>query len=400
MLEVAPEPQLIKILLVDDRPENLLALRAALRDDPYELVEAESGYAALDRLDESEFAAVLLDVQMPGMDGFETARQIRARERFRATPIIFVTAIDREEAYEERGYHAGAVDYLFKPVNISILRAKVAVFAELWRAGLEIRRQAELLRERQVRERENEILRQALSARDEFLAVASHELKTPITPLRLQMESFLRLLEQDGGLALVDPSRLRRMLVTSVNQVERLSRVVDELLDVSRFSTGRIELRRELVDLGSLVRQAVGLFTDLARQAGCELVMDIDEGIFGNWDAFRLEQVITNFLTNALKYGAGHPVTVRAWRTREGAAFSVRDHGIGIAPEDCERIFHRFERVHSSRHFGGLGLGLYIAQNIMSLHRGSIEVSSRLGEGAVFTACLPSTESALPAATS
>lgn len=380
-----PQP---KILIVDDRPANLIALRAGLQGCECELIEALSGAEALVRSQENEFAAILLDVQMPEMDGFEVARHIRGGGRNRSTPIIFLTAIEREEEYERMGYTVGAVDYLFKPLNVEILRFKVSVFLDLHRKNLENLRQAELLKEAALREQENLFLKRALKIRDDFLSMAAHELSTPITPLNLQIQSFLQMY-RDGSFASAQPEVILRLLQTSEAQVKRLSRLIEDLVDVSRIKAGRIRIKREMVDLHELVNGIIEAFRQESESVGCEVSFESPGPLPGRWDSLRLEQVVINLLKNSLKYGAGKPVRLKL-RAEAGQVYlSVRDQGIGIAEEDQARIFSRFERAASARHYGGLGLGLFITDQIVKLHGGEISVNSGLDEGAEFTVRLP-----------
>lgn len=370
----------LKLLVVDDRAENLLALRVVL-ESQYELIECLSGFEALKHIKYNEFAAILLDVQMPNMDGFELARLIRKEPQCAHTPIIFITAIHRTDEYEHSGYVAGAVDFLFKPINSEILLAKLAVFAQL-------HQQSEQLRFQALKERENQYLRESLKARDEFLSMASHELKTPITPLTLQMQAFIEML-QEGTLEKAPKDKLLKMLTNSFAQVERLSRTVDELLDVSRFATGKFELKRDKCDLRELVEKVVGSYAEQLRHTNTSVIVEANDKIEGFWDCFRIEQVIINLLTNSMKYGEGKPITISLGTEPGHASFTVRDQGIGIAESDQLRIFNRFERAASPMHYGGLGLGLYIASQIVELHGGTIRVQSEVGKGASFTVRIP-----------
>jgi signal transduction histidine kinase len=386
--EISPEFRPVKILAVDDREENLLALQAALEEPDCELICKLSGPDALLEAEKHDFAMILLDVQMPGMDGFETARRIRKIARAKFTPIIFVTAIYRAEAYVERGYVEGAVDYLFKPLNIDVLRGKVAVFSDLFRKTKELQAQAERLRLSSLREQENEFLKASVKARDEFISIVSHELKTPLTPLSLNIQSFLQLLQEDR-LGSFPRDKLMRMLVTSNNQVDRLSKLVSELLDASRISEGRLHIECEDIDLSEAVRAIAEHYAEPFRRGGCGLEVFIQEGVRGNWDRFRIEQVVTNLLTNAMKYCAGKPVELHVEGNWEEARIHVKDFGIGIAKIDQERIFRRFERAVSSRHYGGLGLGLFISKQIVESHGGRIHVESEPNRETVFTVVLP-----------
>ncbi len=380
----------IKVLMVDDREENLIALEAALGYQGYELISALSGPEALRKVKEHDFAVILLDVQMPGMDGYETAERIRREPRSTATPIIFVTAINRTREQEHRGYGAGAVDYIFKPIDTEILQAKVSIFVELYEKNLEIQRQAVLLKDKEMRERENDWLKKALELRDEFISIAAHELKTPITPLTLQLQSFLQMMDE-GTFFQADPERLKRMLSTSNAQVLRLARIIDDLLDISRISSGALLLQRGEIDLSELVETVITGYAPSLKKAGCEIQTKLHKSLRGYWDGSRLEQVVINLLTNAIKYGAGKPITVETEALEKEVVLRVRDEGIGISQMDQKRIFDRFERAVSARHYGGLGLGLYISNQIAALHQGRICVHSELGKGACFEVYLPHT---------
>lgn len=671
------------ILVVDDHPENVLALAGTLSRPDYAIVTAHSGDEALKKVLRQEFAVVLLDVLMPGMDGFETARLMRGRAASRNVPIIFLTAAGLDVSLIYKGYSVGAVDYLIKPLDPDILRAKVAVFVDLFRKSQTIRWQEEQLREaerrrnqqalresedhyeaafdhapvgiahsdldrrwvrlnqkfcdilgykrelllgrrlddfclpvdleaeqaathrmirgelqhfrrerqlahhsghlvwvnatasvlrdpagrpklfvsviediterkrseerqrflalasecllsslehgatlervgrlavevvadgaiidlsgepadsgpvivhqvpdkvsllRELRRRlsgraadpwakvlasgETELIpdfaaclrgpdgvepelgallerlgtrsamlapvivrgqalgtiaflaetrvygaqdlamiedfahrvafavdnarlykdaREAISARDEFLSIASHELRTPLTPLQIQLQ---RLLSARGGenLDQMSPERLRSILQRAERQVQRLTALVESLLDVSRLSSGRLRLSREQLDLAEVARDVIARFAPEVSQAGCELSLHASGSVPGCWDRLRIEQVITNLLANALKYGSGRPIEVFVQQTEDQAAFRIRDHGIGIDPEKLERIFGRFERAVSPRSYGGLGLGLYIARQIVEAHGGTILVKSAPGDGTEFTMMVP-----------
>lgn len=230
---------------------------------------------------------------------------------------------------------------------------------------------------------------EAIEARDEFLAVASHELKTPLTPLLLQLHTLQKKLheyareEQQAWLA----QRLDKL----GRQGERLNRLISQLLDLARIVGGRLQLEPDLVELTALVRDVVAEFKEQGEltRSGSDVRLQLEDSVVGQWDRMRLEQVITNLLSNALKYGAGKPVTVSVAVRNEAAQITVQDQGIGIAPQDQERIFGRFERAASVRHYGGLGLGLFIVRQIVEAMGGTIRVVSDPGKGATFIAQLP-----------
>ncbi|MFL5318543.1 MAG: ATP-binding protein [Myxococcaceae bacterium] len=224
----------------------------------------------------------------------------------------------------------------------------------------------------------------AVGMRDEFLAIASHELKTPLTAIHLNVEGLLRACEQ--GVAPIDDARQR--LARVKGGVEKLTVLINELLDASRLSAGRLSLHPTSFNLAELVREVCGQFKEEASRRGSAVEVAVQD-IEGSWDRDRLDQVITHLVANALKYGNGLPVTVALERKLSGAQLTVTDRGMGISPEDQSRVFDRFERAVSVHHHGGLGLGLYIAREIVTAHRGTIEVQSERGRGSTFRVMLP-----------
>ncbi|NOK12761.1 sensor histidine kinase [Corallococcus exercitus] len=236
--------------------------------------------------------------------------------------------------------------------------------------------------------RELEMLRDAVRARDEFLSVASHELKTPLTPLQLKLTALLRTVENHPS-ATLPVERIARDLEVARRQVRKLSDLIEDLLDVSRISMGQLRLDRAPMELVSLAKEVVARYAPQSLQVGCAVTLEAPTPIEGNWDRARLDQVITNLLTNALKYGAGKPIQLRVRAEPGLAVVTVRDEGIGISHEDQPRIFERFVRAVSERNYGGLGLGLFITQQIIEAHGGIVQVRSAPGEGSTFTVMLP-----------
>lgn len=529
-----PEGLSVNVLLVDDRPSNILALESLLQDSGLTLLTASSGEEALRQLLRHDVAMILLDVQMPGLDGYATAALIRERERTRDTPIVFITASSPTEAYVARGYELGAVDYIFRPIQPHILRSKVAVFVELYRKREQVRQQAErLLRandelDRRVQERTAELARtntalqaeiaerqraeeqrtqllareqaarahaEAAEARyrslfegtaeailildgegrfldanpaamrllaysreelqerrlddvvssnasdlsvpditaldsqywrgefearrkdgslvavegqttsvalpdgtvcvvglrdiserralqrmqQDFIAMVSHELQTPLTSLKGYAQ-FMQRRETYSAKA-VD---------TILSQVNRLERLIGDLLALTRLESGRLELRRAPLDLVALVRSSVEQAAQLS--ADHHVSLDVPaEPLTGCWDQDRLTQILDNLLTNAIKYSpGGGEIRVRVEDLADEAQVTISDNGVGIPPEALPYLFQRFYRV-SNPHTNaqGLGLGLYITKALVDAHGGQIRAESTVGQGTTISFTLP-----------
>jgi signal transduction histidine kinase len=372
-----PQP-LTKVLLVDDRVENLLALESLLADLPSQRVQickAQSGREALELLLKDDFALALLDVQMPEINGFELAELMRGSEKTMAIPIIFVTAGAIDTKHTFMGYEAGAVDFLYKPLDPRIVRSKVRVFLELEEKRLIIKAQMEELTK-------------ALRARDEFLSMVSHELKTPLTSLRLQLQMTLRRLTIKEG-APVDLEKLLKTFTSADRQVVNLNRLIEELIDVSRIRTGHMTIHPFALDLSLVAKEVVERMSEQLKLANCPVGLDLEEPLMTSCDSLRIEQVITNLLSNAARYASNGPITVKTWSDKNWAYLSVKDSGSGIRPEKQKTIFDRFERDSNDPGIDGLGLGLYIVKQIVKAHRGEIELISPPGQGATFIFKLP-----------
>ncbi|MFC3607788.1 hybrid sensor histidine kinase/response regulator [Stutzerimonas tarimensis] len=384
------------LLIVDDLPENLLALGALLEAPDLNLYKAESAEQALELLLRHEFALAILDVQMPGMNGFQLAELMRSTERTKQIPIVFVSAAGREMNYAFKGYETGAVDFLQKPLDPFAVRSKVAVFVDLYRSRKRLALQLEAL-ERGRREQEVLLaelrstqveLEQAVRLRDDFMSIVSHEVKTPLNTLILEIQ--LRKLQlARNNLGAFDVDGLNTMVERDERQIRSLIRLVDDMLDVSRIRTGKLSIQVAPVDLARLVPGVARNFAPQMKLHGCELTIESPESLEGIWDEFRIEQVLANLLTNAMRYGAGKPVHLRAGPAEGGVLIDVEDQGMGISPANLQRIFYQFERGEGSEGTAGLGLGLYIADQIVRAHGGRIEVRSEEGKGTRFSVWLP-----------
>lgn len=394
----------IKLLIVDDLPENLLALEASIRDDGYSIHQASSGEEALALLLEHEFALAILDVQMPGMNGFELAELIRGMARTKHLPIVFVSAAGKELDYAFKGYENGAVDFLYKPLDAYAVKSKVQVFVDLYRQRTELRRQLVALEESRRRQQAlvSELqtaqvdLRRALQMRDEFMSMVVHELRTPLSVLAMEVRVRQHQVAAQNT-AFFEPENLSKMFERDQRQVRSLTRLIDDMLDVSQIQHGKLSIRRGRCDLSAMLKRVVGEMQGQRSDVTITLQADCVD-LVGEWDEFRLEQVVVNLLTNALRYGAGKPVRVELNQLPGAATIRVSDQGVGIAPDDRARVFEQFVRVGDRLRTPGLGLGLYITKQLVEAHGGTISVESVLGEGSTFTVALPTTAAQAPAA--
>jgi signal transduction histidine kinase len=387
----------VNILLVDDQPAKLLTYETILGELGENLIKVSSASEALQCLLDNEIAVVLVDVCMPDLDGYELAAMIRQHPRFQKTSIIFVSAVLMTDLDRLRGYECGAVDYVPVPVVPAILRAKVSIFAELFRKTRALERlnselEARVAERTSALEATTEALQEANHRKDEFLAMLAHELRNPLAPIRTAVQ-LLRLKE------LAEPHRQRARDVIE-RQVEHLVNLIDDLLDVSRITRGMITLQLEPVLIGAIVARAVETARPAIDAHRHVLEIDLpDELISVEGDKTRLVQVIANILHNAAKFmDPGGRIRLSARREGQYVEIKIADTGIGIAPELAPRIFELFTQVHSKaeRAQGGLGIGLALVRRLTEMHGGNVSVhSDGPGRGAEFTVRLPVMASSL-----
>jgi two-component system sensor histidine kinase/response regulator len=389
----APVPQMERanILLVDDHPENLLALEAVLEPLDENLFRANSGFDALRLLLQHEFAVILMDAQMPEMNGFETAALIRAREKTRNVPIIFVTAHSRDHQQLVESYYVGAVDYIPKPFAPDILRSKIRVFVDLFKKNEQLRRQETIDAERRQREHAEQFekehmrkLTQELETRvvertaeliaaneelESFCYSISHDLRAPLRVISATSKMLL----QDAGSKLADQEKAQ--LVRQADAASRLGELIDDLLSLARLT--QREVKHEDFDISDVASKVGRDLQSIERRH--EII--IQPGLTCHGDVSLVRVLLQNLLENACKYSPNGG-EIRFGKERD--AFFVRDQGIGVDMKYAHKIFLPFERLVLEREFPGTGIGLATAQRVVARHGGNIWVESAEGKGSTF----------------
>jgi signal transduction histidine kinase len=381
----------INVLIVDDEPKNLAVLEAVLDDPAYRLVRASTADQALLALIADEFAVLILDIRLPGMNGLELAQMIKNRKKTASVPIIFLTAYYNEDQHVLEGYDSGAVDYLTKPVNAPVLRSKVAVFAEMHRKNRELaaanssllaevtqRRLAEqkLLEfnqtlEQRVVER-TRALQEADRRKNVFLATLAHELRNPLAPIRTAAQ-----LLESRSLKRTDMLRCRSIIA---RQVTHMAALLDDLLDIARLTNGELVLKKQSVPLQQLLDVAVETAEPLINEKQHRLRVEMPAlPLVLDVDPVRFSQVVSNLLTNAAKYTDPQgQIHLTCTLDEKSVVVSVRDTGIGLPEQMYAKVFDMFVQAEAAkeRAEGGLGIGLALVKALVDLHGGRIDVQS------------------------
>jgi CheY-like chemotaxis protein len=375
-----------KILIVDDRPENLLTLEGILESPELTIIKANSGNEALGLLLEHRFALVLMDVQMPGMDGFETAEIMRSNAKTKNIPIIFVTAISKQRRHIFKGYETGAVDYLYKPLDLEILKSKINAFIDFFKhkEALEIASQ-KLSQTIQELEKSKLEAEEATNAKSKFLASMSHEIRTPLNGI-IGMA--------DLGLMDEDLSELQSERFSDIkNSGQTLLEIINDILDLSKIEAEKLELEETELSLRTLIERIFNTLNISAYDKGNELVCDIDSDIPDTiiGDPLRLRQILINLLNNAIKFTTDGTVKLVISKLdlieeQLRLKFEVIDNGSGIPEETVNNLFESYSQasVDTSRKFGGTGLGLNISQKLVNKMGGTIKVESKTNVGSNF----------------
>lgn len=365
------------ILIVDDSPQNIISLKKVLEKNDFEVDTASSGEEALKKILKKSYVLIILDVQMPGMDGFEVAEAISGYSRAKETAIIFLSAASANVNLITKGYSSGGLDYISKPVDMNILLLKVKTFYRIYEQSRALNQMQDALRA------EIEFRKEAERKKDEFISIASHELKTPMTSIM----GYIQLLER--SIDKNDIETVKTRLHKVQNQVEKLNLLIADLLDISKIESGKLQFNKQYFEFDEVLDHILEVMQQSNPQVKIIKKGCVESKVYG--DEMRLEQVIVNFITNAIKYAPdAEEIHINSSIVDGQMYFSVRDFGIGMSEEHRDKVFGKFYRIEeTSERFQGLGIGLYICQEIIDRHEGKIGVNSVLGEGSEFYYCIP-----------
>lgn len=405
------EQHRVKLLLVDDKKENLLSLQVILAGQGYEFVEASSGKEALRiLLRDQDFAIILMDVQMPLMDGFETAEMIRQSEKLKHVPIIFLTANMDKTEYIFKGYQAGAVDYMIKPLSAEILKAKVIVFADLYRKNHELQVKEEQMKELNIAimaankelalqneaiEKHSQELKLANKELEAFTYVSSHDLQEPLRKIQTFVTMILE--KENDNLSPTGKHQFQRVQ----SAAERMQQLIESLLAFSR--TNATDRNFEMTDLRAVVDDVISEMQEKIDEKNAEV--EVSELFEARIIPFQFAQLMQNLIGNALKFASATTrpkITIKGRILNGGEVFharlaadkkychiSVQDNGIGFEPDFSERIFEVFQKLHSRDVYEGTGIGLAIVKKIVDNHNGFITASGEVNRGARFDIYIP-----------
>lgn len=371
------------VLIVDDKPENVFSLKTILELHSFPTDTALSGEEALRKILRTSYALIILDVQMPGMDGFEVAEAISGYSKAKDMPIIFLSAASTDKKFITKGYTSGGIDYITKPIDPDILLLKVKTFYRLYEQNRELNKiQASLRSEIEFRKKVEGELQDAMKNKDEFISIASHELKTPLTTIK----AYIQLLDR----ALSDGDPTKTYVERALLQVNKLDSLIVDLLDISRIESGKLKFNKKMFNFEAMLSSAI----ETIRQTYSEYRIVRKGHIVGQLygDEMRIEQVLINYLTNAVKYSPENKEVhiETTLRPDNSLLVLVRDFGIGILKENQSFIFSKFYRVEASANrFQGLGIGLYICAEIIRRHEGTYGVESEPGKGSAFYFTIP-----------
>jgi signal transduction histidine kinase len=365
------------VLIVDDLWENIISLKKVLEKNGFLVDTALSGEEALKKVLKKSYVLILLDVQMPGMDGFEVAEAISGYSKAKETAIIFLSAANTELKFITQGYSSGGIDYITKPLEINILLHKVKTFYRIYEQSRELKQMQNALLE------EIEFRKEAERKKDEFLGIASHELKTPLTSIKGYVQVLERSIDKS------DTATIKNRVGKVRDQIEKLNQLVADLLDISKIENGKLKFNKKYFSIDSVLDNIIDVMQHSYPDYKIKKTGLAGKKIFG--DEMRIEQVIVNFISNAIKYSPdNNEIQVNVSICDDKLYVGVKDFGIGILPEHQKHLFNKFYRAEeTSTRFQGLGIGLYISREIINRHIGEIGVNSNFGEGSEFYFYLP-----------
>ncbi|HZZ75494.1 MAG TPA: hybrid sensor histidine kinase/response regulator [Puia sp.] len=372
------------ILIVDDSPENIFTLKTLLELHAFPTDSASSGEEALKKTLRNSYALIILDVQMPGMDGFEVAEALSGNSVTKEIPIIFLSAVNTEKKYITKGYSSGGIDYVTKPIDPDILLLKVKTFYRLYEQNRILNEMQDSLRQEiEFRKAAQQEAQAASKRKDEFMSIASHELKTPLASVK----AYVQLLDR----SLANDAKIKGYLDRTLAQINKLNNLIVDLLDTSRIENGKLKFNESLFNFKKLLKESVEMIGQIYPDYKIRVSGESDVLIKG--DERRIEQVILNYLTNAIKYSPDvNEIELHSTVQNNLLIVSVKDFGIGIPKENQPDVFRKFYRVEGiARRFQGLGVGLYICFEIIKRHNGNCWLESEPGKGSTFYFSLPVT---------
>jgi two-component system, sensor histidine kinase and response regulator len=370
------------ILIVDDSPENIFTLKTLLELHAFPTDSASSGEEALRKTLRNSYALIILDVQMPGMDGFEVAETLSGNNATKDIPIIFLSAINVEKKYITKGYSSGGIDYVTKPIDPDILLLRVKTFYRLYEQNRVLNQMQDSLRlEIEFRKAAQQEAQAASRRKDEFMSIASHELKTPLA----SMKAYVQLLDR----SLVKDEKIKGYLDRTLAQINKLSTLIVDLLDTSRIENGKLKFNESLFNFNKLLKESVDMISQI--YPDYRIRVSGESNVLVRGDETRLEQVILNYMTNAIKYSPDvRELELHSTVKNNFLIVSVKDFGIGIPKENQADVFRKFYRVEgTAQRFQGLGVGLYICFEIIRRHNGKCWLESEAGKGSTFYFSLP-----------
>jgi len=370
------------ILIVDDSPENIFTLKTLLELHAFPTDSASGGEEALRKTLKNSYALIILDVQMPGMDGFEVAEALSGNSATKEIPIIFLSAINVEKKYITKGYSSGGIDYVTKPIDPDILLLRVKTFYRIYEQNRVLNEmQDSLKKEIEFRKVAQQEAQDASKRKDEFMSIASHELKTPLASMKAYVQLLGRSVEKD--------EKVKGYVDRTLAQINKLNSLIVDLLDTSRIENGRLKFNESLFNFSKLLKESVEIIGQTYPDYQIHVTGECDALVLG--DEMRLEQVILNYMTNAIKYSPDRrELEICSSLENNFLVIAVKDYGIGIPKENQADVFRKFYRVDGvAKRFQGLGIGLYICFEIIRRHHGKCWLESEPGKGSTFYFSLP-----------